>query len=102
MEHRIKMIGLDLDGTVLTEQKELTARTKDAISRALTQGVVVLVATGRPWMGVPEELRNFPGMQLCPYVKRCKDHRYSERPRDRRTSAFAATGAKSIGNLREI
>ena len=50
------MIGLDLDGTVLTEQKELTVRTKDAISRALAQGVVVLVATGRPWMGVPEEI----------------------------------------------
>lgn len=65
MEHRIKMIGLDLDGTVLTEQKELTARTKDAISRALSQGVVVLVATGRPWMGVPEELRNFPGMHYA-------------------------------------
>ena len=59
------MIGLDLDGTVLTEQKELTARTKDAISRALSQGVVVLVATGRPWMGVPEELRNFPGMHYA-------------------------------------
>lgn len=65
MEHRIKMIGLDLDGTVLTEQKELTVRTKDAISRALAQGVVVLVATGRPWMGVPEELRNFPGMHYA-------------------------------------
>ena len=59
------MIGLDLDGTVLTEQKELTVRTKDAISRALAQGVVVLVATGRPWMGVPEELRNFPGMHYA-------------------------------------
>lgn len=65
MEHKIKMIGLDLDGTVLTEKKELTSRTKDAISRALAQGVVVLVATGRPWMGVPEELRHFPGMRYA-------------------------------------
>lgn len=65
MEHRIKMIGLDLDGTVLTEKKELTDRTKAAISKALAQGVVVLVATGRPWMGVPEELRDFPGMRYA-------------------------------------
>lgn len=65
MRQRIKMIGLDLDGTVLTEKKELTARTKDAVGRALAQGVVVLVATGRPWMGVPEELRNFPGMRYA-------------------------------------
>lgn len=65
MEHKIKMIGLDLDGTVLTEKKELTVRTREAISRALAQGVVVLVATGRPWMGVPEELRHFPGMHYA-------------------------------------
>lgn len=65
MEHRIKMIGLDLDGTVLTEKKELTDRTKAAISKALAQGVVVLVATGRPWRGVPEELRDFPGMRYA-------------------------------------
>lgn len=65
MEHKIKMIGLDLDGTVLTEKKELTVRTREAISRALAQGVVVLVATGRPWMGVPEVLRHFPGMHYA-------------------------------------
>lgn len=65
MEHKIKMIGLDLDGTVLTEKKELTERTKAAISKALARGVVVLVATGRPWMGIPEELRKFPGMRYA-------------------------------------
>lgn len=65
MEHKIKMIGLDLDGTVLTEKKELTERTKDAISKALARGVVILVATGRPWMGIPEELRKFPGMRYA-------------------------------------
>lgn len=65
MERRIKMIGLDLDGTLLTEKKELTSRTRKAISRALAQGVQVLVATGRPWMGVPEELREFPGMRYA-------------------------------------
>lgn len=65
MEHKIKMIGLDLDGTLLTDKKELTARTKAVISSALSQGIVVLVATGRPWMGIPEELRNFPGMRYA-------------------------------------
>ena len=65
MEHKIKMIGLDLDGTLLTDKKELTARTKAVISRTLSQGIVVLVATGRPWMGIPEELRNFPGMRYA-------------------------------------
>lgn len=65
MEHRIKMIGLDLDGTLLTDKKELTDRTKAALRRAIELGITVLVASGRPWMGVPEELRNFPGMRYA-------------------------------------
>ena len=59
------MIGLDLDGTLLTDKKELTVRTKTALRRALELGITVLVASGRPWMGVPEELREFPGMRYA-------------------------------------
>ena len=65
MSAKIKMIGLDLDGTLLTDRKELTARTKNVIAEAIRQGIIVLVATGRPWMGVPEELREFPGMKYA-------------------------------------
>lgn len=65
MEHNIKMIGLDLDGTLLTDKKELTPRTREALVKAIQSGVTVLVATGRPWMGVPEELRSFPGMSYA-------------------------------------
>ena len=65
MKYRIKMIGLDLDGTLLTDRKEITPRTRRVISRAIEEGVVVLVATGRPWMGVPEELREFSGMRYA-------------------------------------
>lgn len=59
------MVGLDLDGTLLTDKKELLPYTKDVLRRAVEQGIVVLVATGRPWLGVPEELRNFPGMRYA-------------------------------------
>lgn len=65
MRHRIKMIGLDLDGTLLNEKKQITPRTEDMLKRAIAQGVVVLTATGRPWMGVPEELQQFPGMRYA-------------------------------------
>ena len=65
MKHQIKMIGLDLDGTVLTDKKELTPRTIKAIEQAIRAGVIVLVATGRPWMGIPEELRSFPEMRYA-------------------------------------
>ena len=51
MTHKIKMIGLDLDGTLLTDKKELTVRTREVLAKAIRSGIVVLVATGRPWMG---------------------------------------------------
>lgn len=59
------MIGLDLDGTLLTDKKEITVRTRKVLEKAIETGVTVLVATGRPWMGVPEELRSFPGMNYA-------------------------------------
>lgn len=65
VKRKIKMVGLDLDGTLLTDKKELLPYTKDVLRRALEMGVVVLVATGRPWLGVPQELRNFPGMRYA-------------------------------------
>ena len=65
MNRKIRMVGLDLDGTLLTDKKELLPYTKDVLRRAVEQGIVVLVATGRPWLGVPEELRNFPGMRYA-------------------------------------
>ena len=46
MKHRIKMVGLDLDGTLLTDRKEITPRTRKVISQAIAEGIVVLVATG--------------------------------------------------------
>lgn len=65
MNNRIKMIGLDLDGTLFTDKKEITPRTRKALRSALDQGVTVLVATGRPLTGIPEEIRKFPGMRYA-------------------------------------
>ena len=62
---KIKMIGLDLDGTLLNDKKELTSHTREILTRAIDQGVTVLVATGRPVTGIPEVLRNFPGMRYA-------------------------------------
>ena len=64
-KRKIKMIGLDLDGTLLNDRKELLPYTKDILKRAVEKGIIVLVATGRPWTGIPEELRNFQGMRYA-------------------------------------
>lgn len=59
----IKMVGLDLDGTLLREDKSISERSREAIREAIRRGVVVLVSTGRPLTGIPKELKNFPGMR---------------------------------------
>lgn len=65
MKYNIKMIGLDLDGTLLTEKKELLPYTKQILHEAIEKGIIVLMATGRPFMGIPEELRLYPGIRYA-------------------------------------
>ena len=62
---KIRMIGLDLDGTLLTSRKQLTTYTVEVLREAIRQGIVVLVATGRPYSGIPQELQEFPGMRYA-------------------------------------
>lgn len=63
MTPKIRVVGLDLDGTVLNSQKQLTPRTAAAIRRALDAGCAVLPATGRTRGGLPEELTAIPGVR---------------------------------------
>ena len=65
MEKKIKMIGFDLDGTLLTRDKRITDFTRKTLEQAIAEGVVVLPATGRPISGVPEELLTFPGIRYA-------------------------------------
>ena len=57
----IRLVGLDLDGTVFTDEKT----TRDAIARAVRAGVAVLPVTGRPRSGLPEEVLAIPGVRYA-------------------------------------
>ena len=48
----IKMIALDLDGTLTNSRKEITEHTKDVLQQAALKGAVIVLATGRPMLGV--------------------------------------------------
>lgn len=63
MDHNIKLIGFDLDGTLLTSDKCISERTRKAMDNAIRQGVVLVPATGRPISGVAKELLEFPGIR---------------------------------------
>lgn len=65
MKRDIKMIGLDLDGTLLNSDKVFSDYSKQVIAEAIRQGVIVLPATGRPATGIPREVREFPGIRYA-------------------------------------
>ena len=55
-----KLLVLDIDGTLVNNNKEITPRTKDALFRAMEAGHSVMIASGRPTPGVQryvDELR---------------------------------------------
>ena len=61
----IRLIALDLDGTVFDDQKHITPRTLAAIRAALDAGIDVIPATGRSVTGVPEEFLHMPGVRYA-------------------------------------
>lgn len=46
---RYKLIAIDMDGTLLSNRGEVTPRTKAAIHRCLSAGILICFATGRNW-----------------------------------------------------
>lgn len=61
--NKIKMIAFDLDGTLLTTDKKFTEYTRNVLREVIKKGIQVVPATGRPLMGVPEEISSFPGIR---------------------------------------
>ncbi len=55
-------IALDMDGTVLNDEKQIGARTCEAIHRALAEGKEVVFCTGRSHAEMRETLKEFPEM----------------------------------------
>lgn len=48
----IKLLALDMDGTLLNEAKEIPVAHKEAIHKAIDAGVKLVLCTGRPLFGV--------------------------------------------------
>lgn len=61
----IKMISLDLDGTLLRKDKTISARTREALAAAHQQGVEIVLASGRPNVGI-EPIWELLGLEAKP------------------------------------
>ena len=53
---KIKLAGIDLDGTLFTNDKIIDKRTKAAIKNADKKGVLIVPVTGRPFSGLSNEI----------------------------------------------
>lgn len=51
-----KLVAIDMDGTLLKEDKTVSEKTKEAIKKAREKNVKVVLATGRPVDGVKRYL----------------------------------------------
>lgn len=65
MNSKIKMVALDLDGTLLNSRKEVTEYTAKVLEKAVDAGVAVVVSTGRPLTGLPEEVLSLKGIRYA-------------------------------------
>lgn len=65
MKNNIRMIGFDLDGTLLTDKKELRSYTIEILRRAVKQGIEILPVTGRPLCGLPKMVKELVGLRYA-------------------------------------
>lgn len=59
----IKLIAIDMDGTLLTSSKELSARNRQALEQCSLKGIHIVPATGRIVDGIPHEILEIPGVR---------------------------------------
>ena len=58
----IRLMALDLDGTLLNEKMHVSEKTRQVMEICAQQGIEIVPATGRALPAVPEEVLDLPGV----------------------------------------
>lgn len=53
----IKLVAIDIDGTLLNSDRKITAKVKETLQKANAKGINIVLCTGRPLPGVQEQLK---------------------------------------------
>ncbi len=61
----IRLIALDLDGTLLDPDKRLSERDQQALARAAAKGIWIVPTTGRFFAGMPEKVLALPFLRYA-------------------------------------
>ena len=67
----IKLVALDMDGTLYTDKLEITEENKAAIKKALDAGVHIVISTGRPYCGLPLDIFKELGIRYAITTNGC-------------------------------
>lgn len=58
----VKMIAVDLDGTLLDDNKQVSERTYNALLKAQEKGIEIVPATGRSFPLIPKFIKDLPAV----------------------------------------
>ncbi len=61
----IRLIALDLDGTLLDSQKQLSRKNAAALEQAAAMGIAIVPTTGRFFKGMPEVIQALPYLRYA-------------------------------------
>lgn len=59
----IKLIAVDMDGTLLNSHKKLTEATLKTLQKTVDRGIWIVPSTGRMVQGLPEYIKILPGLR---------------------------------------
>lgn len=104
MTHDIRLIALDLDGTLTNERKEITPVTLDALMKAQRQGIRLCLSSGRPPYGMRPlaeqlQMKRYGGILLCyngGHVEDCQTGRYWWRNRSPLPFSHICTASSNV------
>ena len=60
---RIRLVALDLDGTLLNSEKLISPRNLAALAALEERGILMVPITGRPFQGLPPCVLDLPGLR---------------------------------------
>ena len=66
MGKRIRLVALDLDGTLLNSEKLISERNLQALEELRARGILMVPVTGRPAQGIPQPVLELPELVLPP------------------------------------
>ena len=61
----IRLVALDLDGTLLNHEGKVTSRTQAALQAAADRGVAIVPTTGRPLGNLPPVVAQLPSIRYA-------------------------------------